>query len=147
MFDLRVGDALTTRGVPLRVIGLFRDEVAPRTADVALCAPGDARALLGLEVGEATDIAVELRSPAARREVLRASDVLLPDARALAREDLRLRPVQAAISEAEIDAALARRNAARAAKDFAASDAIRDELATQGVEVMDGDPLAWEWKL
>ena len=36
---------------------------------------------------------------------------------------------------------------ARAAKDFAASDAIRDELAAQGVEVMDGDPLGWDWKL
>ena len=36
---------------------------------------------------------------------------------------------------------------ARAAKDFARSDALRDELAAQGVEVMDGDPLGWEWKL
>lgn len=89
VFDLRAGDALTARGVPLRVIGVFRDEVAPRTADVALCAPGDARALLGLEPGEATDIALELRSPAARGEVLRASYVLLPDARALTREDQR----------------------------------------------------------
>ena len=34
-----------------------------------------------------------------------------------------------------------------AEKDFAASDAIRDELAAKGVEVMDGDPLGWEWKL
>ena len=38
-------------------------------------------------------------------------------------------------------------DAARAAKDFATSDAIRDELAAEGVEVMDGDPLGWEWKL
>ena len=36
---------------------------------------------------------------------------------------------------------------ARAAKDFATSDAIRDELAAKGVEVMDGDPLGWEWRL
>ena len=43
--------------------------------------------------------------------------------------------------------ALARRREARAAKDFAASDAIRDELSAQGVEVMDGDALGWEWKL
>jgi cysteinyl-tRNA synthetase len=42
---------------------------------------------------------------------------------------------------------VARRNAARVAKDFATADAIRDELAAQGVEVMDGDPLGWEWKL
>jgi cysteinyl-tRNA synthetase len=66
--------------------------------------------------------------------------------RTLTRADLRIRPKAATITEAEIDAALARRKAARAAKDFAASDAIRDELAAQGVEVMDGDPLGWEWK-
>ena len=36
---------------------------------------------------------------------------------------------------------------ARAAKNFAASDAIRDELGAHGVEVLDGDPLGWEWKL
>ena len=65
----------------------------------------------------------------------------------LKREDFRIRPKAATISEAEIEDALARRKHARAAKDFATSDAIRDELATQGVEVMDGDPLGWEWKL
>ena len=65
----------------------------------------------------------------------------------LTRADLRIRPKAATITEAEIDTALARRKEARAAKDFAASDAIRDELAAQGVEVMDGDPLGWEWKL
>ena len=65
----------------------------------------------------------------------------------LTRADLRIRPVAATITEAEIDTALARRKEARAAKDFAASDAIRDELAAAGVEVMDGDPLGWEWRL
>ena len=33
------------------------------------------------------------------------------------------------------------------AKDFAKSDAIRDDLIAKGVEVMDGDPLGWDWKL
>ena len=65
----------------------------------------------------------------------------------LTRADLRIRPKAATITEDEIEAALARRKEARAAKDFAASDAIRDELGAQGVEVMDGDPLGWEWKL
>jgi len=65
----------------------------------------------------------------------------------LARTDLRLRPKDAIITEAEIEDALERRKAARAEKDFATSDAIRDELAAKGVEVMDGDPLGWEWKL
>jgi cysteinyl-tRNA synthetase len=63
------------------------------------------------------------------------------------RADLRLRPKTAAMSEEEIEAFLDRRKAARADKDFAASDALRNELAAQGVEVMDGDPLGWEWKL
>jgi len=65
----------------------------------------------------------------------------------LTREDLRIRPKSATITEDEIEAALARRKEARAAKDFATSDATRDELACAGVEVMDGDPLGWEWKL
>jgi len=65
----------------------------------------------------------------------------------LARTDFRIRPKSATITEAEIEEALGRRKEARAAKDFATSDAIRDELAARGVEVMDGDPLGWEWKL
>ncbi len=66
---------------------------------------------------------------------------------ALDRVDLRIAPQSASITEAEVEAALLRRKEARAAKDFAASDALRDELAAEGVEVMDGDPLGWDWKL
>jgi len=65
----------------------------------------------------------------------------------LDRADLRLRPTSAQITEAEIEAVLAARKEARVAKDFAKSDALRDELAAKGVEVMDGDPLGWDWKL
>ncbi|ALH79480.1 cysteinyl-tRNA synthetase [Sphingopyxis macrogoltabida] len=65
----------------------------------------------------------------------------------LERADLRIRPKSAAITEDEIEAALIRRKEARAAKDFAASDALRDELIAAGVEVMDGDPLGWDWQL
>ncbi|MWV29432.1 cysteine--tRNA ligase [Aurantiacibacter rhizosphaerae] len=65
----------------------------------------------------------------------------------IARTDLRLRPRAATIAEAEIEDALARRKAARAEKDFATSDALRDDLAAKGVEVMDGDPIGWEWAL
>ncbi|MEZ5693153.1 MAG: cysteine--tRNA ligase, partial [Altererythrobacter sp.] len=65
----------------------------------------------------------------------------------LTRADLRIRPKAAEIDETGIEDALSRRKEARAAKDFATSDAIRDELAAMGVEVMDGDPLGWEWKL
>ena len=65
----------------------------------------------------------------------------------LNRIDLRIRPKSLTITEPEIEAILARRKEARAVKDFATSDALRDELAAQGVEVMDGDPLGWDWKL
>ena len=64
----------------------------------------------------------------------------------LARADLRVRPASATLTEADIDARLAARKEARAAKDFARSDAIRDELAAAGVEVMDGDALGWDWR-
>ena len=74
-------------------------------------------------------------------------EVLGLDLLTLTRADLRIRPKTATITEAEIEAQLARRKEARAAKNFAISDAIRDELTAQGVEVMDGDPLGWEWKL
>ncbi len=63
------------------------------------------------------------------------------------RQDLRIRPTSATITEPEIGAILAQRNEARAAKDFAISDRLRDELTANGVEVMDGDPLGWDWKL
>ena len=65
----------------------------------------------------------------------------------LTRTDLRIRPSDARITEAEIEAELFRRKEARVATDFATSDAIRESLADGGVEVMDGDPLGWEWKL
>ena len=65
----------------------------------------------------------------------------------LSRTDLRIRPKSAVITEAEIEAALTRRKEARAAKDFATSDKLRDELTAAGVEVMDGDPLGWDWRL
>jgi cysteinyl-tRNA synthetase len=63
------------------------------------------------------------------------------------RENLRVRPKAATITEAEIETALAARKEARAAKDFAKSDAIRDDLIAKGVEVMDGDPFGWDWRL
>ncbi|MFM2301617.1 MAG: hypothetical protein RLZZ84_1353 [Pseudomonadota bacterium] len=65
----------------------------------------------------------------------------------LERAELRIRPKAATMSEADIEAALAARKEARANKDFAASDALRDDLAAKGVDAMDGDPLGWEWKL
>ena len=65
----------------------------------------------------------------------------------LTRADLRIRPASATLTEADIEARLDERKVARAAKDFATSDRIRDDLIAAGVEVMDGDPLGWDWKL
>ena len=65
----------------------------------------------------------------------------------LSRGDLRLRPRDATITEEEIEAELIRRKEARVAKDFTTSDAIRESLGEKGVEVMDGDPVGWDWKL
>lgn len=65
----------------------------------------------------------------------------------LERVDLRVRPADAVTDESDIEAALDRRQQAKADKDFAAADAIRDELTELGVELMDGDPLRWEWKI
>lgn len=66
---------------------------------------------------------------------------------ALERADLRIRPAAATIDEARIEHMLKLRKEARADKNFAASDAIRDELVAAGIEVMDGDPLGWEWRI
>ena len=86
--------------------------------------------------------------PGWKREIAaEMAEVLGIDVFALERADLRIRPITATITEAEIEAKLAARKEARAAKDFATSDALRDELIAHGVEVMDGDPLGWEWKL
>ncbi len=66
---------------------------------------------------------------------------------ALTRQDLRVRPASATIDADTIAARLTERRDARAAKDFVRSDAIRDELAAAGVDVMDGDPLGWDWRI
>ena len=85
----------------------------------------------------------------ARREFLAEIDPVLGlNLLTLSRKDLRLRPKSATLTEAHVEAQLEARKAARAAKDFATSDRIRDALIASGVEVMDGDPsFAWDWKL
>ena len=83
-----------------------------------------------------------------KRTALAAMDAVLGlDLLSLDRADLRVRPKAATIAEAEIETTLTRRKEVRAAKDFAASDTLRDELIAAGVEVMDGDPLGWDWRL
>ncbi|WP_245968183.1 cysteine--tRNA ligase [Hephaestia caeni] len=87
-------------------------------------------------------------SPAARIAALADFDAVLGlDLAMITREALRVRPTAATITTEEIARRLAERREARADKDFARSDAIRDALTAAGVEVMDGDPLGWDWRL
>jgi cysteinyl-tRNA synthetase len=87
-------------------------------------------------------------APAARLAALADFDAVLGlKLGELTREELRVAPAGATITPEDIAARLADRREARAAKDFARSDAIRDELAAAGIEVMDGDPLGWDWRL
>jgi cysteinyl-tRNA synthetase len=79
-------------------------------------------------------------------ELLRVDDILGLNLATVTRTDLRIRPATATLTEPDIEVRLADRKAARAVKDFATSDRIRDELIAAGVEVMDGDPLGWDWK-
>ena len=62
------------------------------------------------------------------------------------RADLRLTPKDAQMTPDAVEAELDRRQAARADRDFALSDEIRDTLVERGIDVMDGDPLRWEWR-
>ncbi len=79
--------------------------------------------------------------------ISRMDDVLGFGLMTLERTDLRIRPASATLSEAHIEASLQMRKQARLEQNYAMSDRLRDELAEQGVEVMDGDPLGWDWKL
>ena len=93
-------------------------------------------------------LAVKKVDAGVKRAVIEEMDAVLGlGLFALSRTDLRLRPRDATITEEEIEAELIRRKEARVAKDFTTSDAIRESLGEKGVEVMDGDPLGWDWKL
>jgi cysteinyl-tRNA synthetase len=84
----------------------------------------------------------------ARLKNLRKMDLVLGlNLLELTRRDLRIRPLSVNVIESELLALVDARKVARENKDFTKSDALRDELAAFGIEVMDGDPLGWEWKL
>lgn len=60
--------------------------------------------------------------------------------------DLALRPAGVTITEDEVAALIEKRTQARAAKDFAASDSLRDQLAEAGVAIKDtAQGTDWEW--
>lgn len=86
--------------------------------------------------------------PSAVLKAVAAIDAVLGlDLLTLTREDLRVRPADAQIDETEIERQLDLREEARRNKNFPAADAIRDDLAAKDVEIMDGDPLRWEWRV
>lgn len=61
--------------------------------------------------------------------------------------DLDLAPSQAQVSAGEVERLVRERSAARAARDFARSDELRDQLASVGVAVEDhpGGVSTWHW--
>jgi len=63
----------------------------------------------------------------------------------LCRANLRIRPAEAILLESEVEARLEARRPARANRNYAEADRLRADLIRDGVVVMDGDPLAWEW--
>ncbi|WP_288485375.1 cysteine--tRNA ligase [uncultured Novosphingobium sp.] len=122
-------------------------KLAPMQAAFDAAVSDDLNTPIALTALEDVLAAKKIDAGAKRAVVEQMDSVLGLDLFSLTRADLRLRPIAATIDEAAIDALLDRRKAARAEKDFATSDTLRDELAAHGVEVMDGDPLGWEWKL
>ncbi len=120
--------------------GIYREQLDEAVSD-DLATP---RALTVLEAM----LADKRLSPAARLAALDDFDAVLGlRLRSLTRDELRVRPAAAVLDEAAVTTHLANRRESRAAHDFARADAIRDELADAGVDVMDGDPLGWEWRL
>ena len=132
--DLESGNAEDPKLQP------FRDRFAAAMQDDL----GTPKALTVLEDA----LAVKKIDPGAKRALITwMDDVLGLGLLTLARSDLRIRPKDAEADEAILAEKLEARRKARAEKDFATSDALRGELAAMGVEVMDGDPLEWEWKI
>ncbi len=122
-------------------------KLAPSLDKFAAAQVDDLNTSIGLTAMEEA-LAIKKVDPAQKLRAIAAMDAVLGlDLLNLSREDLRIRPKDAVITEDDIEQALADRKAAREEKDFAKSDAIRNDLAAKRVEVMDGDPLGWEWRL
>jgi ABC-type lipoprotein release transport system permease subunit len=69
----------------LRVVGTFVSSSALRTADVALMAEADARLLLGVPEGQATDLAVDLTTPLEAGVIAERVGGMFPGARVVDR--------------------------------------------------------------
>jgi ABC-type lipoprotein release transport system permease subunit len=85
-----IGDELAlpaaTQPRPLKLVGTFRSSLDIYTADVIVCDDEDARALLGMPDGSATDLAVTLANPEESRVVARTVLDRIPGARVVERD-------------------------------------------------------------
>jgi ABC-type lipoprotein release transport system permease subunit len=70
----------------LKLVGTFRSSLDLYTADVVVCDEEDARALLALPAGDATDFAITLSNSAEARVVARTITERLPAARVIERD-------------------------------------------------------------
>lgn len=75
-----------TSSRPLKLVGTFRSSLDLYTADVVICDDEDARALLGMPEGDATDLAVTLANPEEARVVARTVLDRIPGARVVERD-------------------------------------------------------------
>ena len=75
-----------TPAPPLKLVGMFRSSLDLYTSDVILCDEADARVLLGVPEGEATDLAVELANPLEARVVASTIVDRIPGARVVERD-------------------------------------------------------------
>jgi ABC-type lipoprotein release transport system permease subunit len=88
---MRPGDEL---GLPtgnpdahaLKLVGTFRSSLDLYTADLVICDDDDARALLALPAGDATDLSLSLANPAEARVVARTIGERIPGARVIERD-------------------------------------------------------------
>jgi ABC-type lipoprotein release transport system permease subunit len=87
---LRLDDSLAlpsaTPSPPLTLVGTFASSVEMFTSDVIVCDEADAREILALPPGRATDLAIDVTNPAESRVIARTVIARLPGTRVVERE-------------------------------------------------------------
>jgi lipoprotein-releasing system permease protein len=74
------------KALPLKLVGTFASSIDLYVADVILCDEADARAILALPDGAATDLALDVTNPAEARVIARTVLSRLPGTRVVERE-------------------------------------------------------------
>jgi cysteinyl-tRNA synthetase len=152
----RADEALGGAPAPVPPGGALAGELSPFLVEFAEAMDDDLNAAkaLGLvhdrfrELNRALDAGDRATASTVRAELARVAAVLgilgQPAAAFLAAERGR-RSAALAVSEADIEAAIAARNEARKQKDFRKADAIRDDLRARGV-LLEDTPSGTVWK-